>query len=162
MDTNTGHKSYQISRIKIRSNQVLIYRLEDSRGRGYRRTGSEDSIDTFTKDFMHYTLNKPYYNIYYNKRRPIPQKDGLTQEDLLVSHLYHYGFSNLKDLKRYFNHNELIAALIYGSVICCYKVEEQYVIPLKHQVMFIKDHAIKLSPQNILDYLEEDINEIYN
>ena len=133
---------------------MLVYRLEDSQGQGYKNVAGANSIDSFTKDFMFYTLDRPYYNTYYNKRRPTPQKDGLTYDQFTVSYKYHYGFTNLNDLKRYFNHNELVAALIYGAYIVPYTVDEQHTITLNHQVMFIKDKATKLTPQDLLNYLD--------
>ena len=135
---------------------MLIYRLEDSTGQGYTNVSGLDSIDSFTKDFMFYVSDKPYYNSYYDKRRPDPQADGLDWEGYTVSYRYHYGFTNLTDLKRYFNHNELVAALIYGAAIVCYVVEEQDTIILNHQVMFLKDKATRLTPAQLLEYLDNN------
>ena len=46
-------------------------------------------------------------------------------------------------------------ALIYGASIVCYVVEEQHTIVLNHQVLFMKDKATKLTPQKLLNYLED-------
>jgi hypothetical protein len=133
---------------------MIIYRIEDKNGFGYKKDLETEISNATNMGFMGTYLQDE--DLYF-KYRPMPDNDGIKSSLIRRYHLF--GFSNLNDLNSWFLPADLVMGTILLAKLCIYDVNKNRVIFGGKQVIFDKRKARLIHSLPMSHFLDKNFQE---
>jgi hypothetical protein len=129
---------------------MLVYRLEDAFGLGYKGRRYDDSypdLDSLSQ------CHKNYFTSSWScdKSRPVPWADNIPKV-FLKREGWYFGFYTEHQIVRYFSPHDLFVMGEFGGVIVTYEVDDKHVWKGDHQCVFFKRRAVIVDSKNCREY----------
>lgn len=130
---------------------MIIYRIEDKNGCGYKQSLETDISNATNMGFMGtYLQNEDLYFKY----RPLPHDDGIKS---LIRRYHLFGFSSLDELNSWFLPADLVMGTNLSAKLCVYEINKNNVIFGGRQIVFDKRKARLTHVLSMNHFLDEEI-----
>lgn len=128
---------------------MIVYRVEDSDGNGYRRshTGGTSLYEHVQNAMLDYELSA----MYKPHCQPLPWHDNVPK-CFLKRDGWRFGFPCEHGLIRWFSPHDLAVMANHGGVLVSYSVPEKSVWEGVNQCVFFVDHAVEVGRETLSNF----------